>query len=151
MPGRYCTVNLLGLNGTDCKAQSCSPTKSLSSGSCLLDPQRRRIARTVCTARRTLLLGDLLLEDELAWLLLPSLPASTKGVLPTDTWALPRKMREDGGRWHACKCTEKRGLQPAFIVLERPGSAVRPGSHATQIPYCPFVLGLMSVPAIWRV
>lgn len=120
----------------------------------LLDPQRRqphyrRMSRTVCTARRTLLLGDLLLEDELAWLLLPSLPASTKGVLPTDIGDLPRNMREGGGRWHACRCSERRGLQPAFIVLERPGSAVCPGSHATQIPCCPLLSGLISSPAIF--
>ena len=77
-------------------------------------------AFTVCTARRVFLQEDLLLEEELAWLLLPSLPASTKGVPPTFKTALPGNAMEGGGRWHACRCTERRGLQPAFMVQDQP-------------------------------
>ena len=84
-------------------------------------PQRflTLVLRTVCTARRTLPQGDLLLEDELAWLLLPSLPRSANGVWPPGTAALPITFGTDGRIWSACKCTDTRGLQPAFIALDQ--------------------------------
>lgn len=89
---------------------------------------------TVCTARRTLLQGDLLLEEELAWLLLPSLPRSADGVRPPGTAILLRMMGRDGSAWRACKCTETRGLQPAFMTPEQDQQYV-PARMDTRHPH----------------
>ena len=90
------------------------------------------VLHTVCTARRTLLQGDLLLEEELAWLLLPSLPWSANGVWPPGTAALPIVFDTEGSVWSACKCTETRGLQPAFIALDQDQQSILAHMDATD-------------------